>query len=155
MMPPFFALKASVISYSYARYLCAFLGFGMRRDGDTFFVYAVPESGNYVKKDSEQKPLGRFYVDEGYFSDAMYEGFKYNTDPTVVPLPCSRSWEEYIDATNFMGAICRHFAPDHEFEHSPYRGRGSSKWFMKEQYAIMMLELADTDCLLKHWKFLG
>jgi len=153
-MIPRFALKASVISYSYARYLCATLGFGMRRDGDTFFVYAVPESGNYVKKDSEQKPLGRFYVDEGYFSDAMYEGFKYDTDAVYIRLPNSRSWEEYIDAVNFMSAICRHFAPDHEFEYSPYTGRGTSKRFMQEQYGIMMLELADTDCLLKHWKFL-
>jgi len=152
-MTPRFCLSASVISYNYVRYLCAALGFGMRRDGDDFFIYREPESGCFVKKDTEQTPLGRLYVDEGYYTDAMYEGFIYKKDE-FSKLPSSRRWEEVVDAVSFMFIICRAFAPDHKFEPSRYIGRGKAKRFMQEQYAIVMLELADTDCLLKHWEFL-
>ena len=153
-MTPRFSVTASVISYNYVRYLCATLGFGLRRDDDYLLVYREPESGLYVKKDTTQEPIGEIYIDEGYFSDAMYEGFEYKKDK-FIKLPNSRSWEEYVDATSFMRVLCAALAPDHEFDYSPYHGRGKTKRFMQDQYAIVLLELADTDCLLKHWEFLN
>lgn len=153
-MTPRFCVSASVISYNYVRYLCTQLGFGMRRDGDDFFIYATPESGFYVNKDTEQEPLGRLYVDEGYWSEAMYEGFPYAEDSDFFRLKGSRSFEEYCDVTNFMRIICKHLDPDREYDNSPYHGSGRTKRFMQNQYASCMIEHTEGDNALKHWVLL-
>ncbi len=156
MISPRFSLEASVISYNYVRFLSSTLGFGMRRDGDYFFIYKnYPETGGYyVEKDTEQKSLGRLYIDEGYYSDAIYEGFNYNSENKFLRLPNSRSWEEVCDAADFMSIICKAFDPDRKFEHPPFIGRGRNKRFMQRQYATAIRELVKTDCLLKHWDIL-
>ena len=155
MISPRFSMKASVISYNYTRFLFASLKFGMRRDGDYFFIYKNrPETGGfYVRPNTEEKPLGRLYVDEGYYSDAIYEGFNYNSENTFFRLPNSRGWEEVCDATNFMSIICKAFDPNRKFKHPPYMGEGKNKRFMQSQYATAIRELSETDCRLKHWIF--
>ena len=154
-MTPRFCTTASVISYNYVRYLCSVLGFGMRRDGDDLWVYPAMEGFSYyVKKDTSQEAIGRLYVDEGSYSDAMYEGFSYDKESKYCRLPSSRMWEEVVDATDFMSIICRHLNPDHKFEGSPYMGSGKSKRFMQSQYAVAMLEIQNTGCGLEKWELM-
>lgn len=147
-----FALNAQVISYNYTRYLCTQLDWGMRRDDDYLVIYASPESGNYVKKDTEQKPLGRLYVDEGYWSMAMYENFPYDEKSSWFPLQGSRGFEEYCDTGSLMRLIAKKVAPDYEIKPSPYIGSGSSQRFMSSQYAKAIIENADK---LPGWTLLG
>lgn len=130
-----FSTRASVIDYALAREMIHSLGFGARREGDYLVVLRERTGGSLYSKPQEgEEVIGRFYVDEGFYSDTLSRS----------GLGINAPWMELIDATDFFKMMVRVLQPDVEIDSGDFIGRGFAKSHIMGQVGPILDELIDS-----------
>ena len=130
-----FSTRASVIDYALAREMIHSLGFGARREGDYLVVLRERTGGSLYSKPQEgEEVIGRFYVDEGFYSDTLSRS----------GLGINAPWMELIDATDFFKMMVRVLQPDVEIDSGGFIGRGFAKSHIMGQVGPILDELIDS-----------
>ena len=130
-----FSTRASVIDYALAREMIHSLGFGARREGDYLVVLRERTGVSLYSKPQEgEEVIGRFYVDEGFYSDALSRS----------GLGINAPWMELIDATDFFKMMVRVLQPDVEIDPGSFIGRGFAKSHIMGQVGPILDELIDS-----------
>jgi len=140
-----FSTQASVIDYALTREMIYSLGLGARREGDYLVVLRERTGGSLYSKPHEgEEVIGRFYVDEGFYSDTLSRsGLGVNTP-----------WMELIDATDFFKMVVRVLQPDVEIDSGGFIGRGFTKSHIMGQVSQILTKLVLTG-RLPGWRSLG
>lgn len=134
----------NVIEARTARFICAKMGFHMRRDGDYLHVYepvkGLPVYMSEANAESHgARLLTSLYVDEGLQEHVLYTVCDEQANVTgFVQRYMNHRCDEMVDATVLIGAIVEHVMPDAELKDSPYIGRGRSKRHYLAQYAKLL-----------------
>ena len=134
-----FSTRASVIDYALAREMIHSLGFGARREGDYLVVLRERTGVSLYSKPQEgEEVIGRFYVDEGFYSDTLSRS----------GLGVNAPWMELIDATDFFKMMVRVLKPDVDINPGGFVGRGFTKSHIMSQVGPILDELIDSGKLL-------
>ncbi len=129
-----FNTHASVIDYALAREMIYSLGLGARREGDYLVVLRELTGGSlYSKPREDEEVIGRFYVDEGFYSGTLSRSGLGVNDP----------WMELVDATDFFKMMVRVLKPDVEIDPGGFIGRGFTKSHIMGQVWPILNELID------------
>lgn len=129
-----FSARASVIDYALAREMIYSLGLGARREGDYLVVLREQTGGSlYSKPREDEEVIGRFYVDEGFYSGTLSRSGLGGNAP----------WMEPVDATDFFKMMVRVLKPDVEIDSGGFIGRGSTKSHIMGQVGPILNELID------------
>ena len=140
-----FSTRASVIDYALAREMIHSLGFGARREGDYLVVLRERTGVSLYSKPQEgEEVIGRFYVDEGFYSDTLSRS----------GLGINAPWMELIDATDFFKMVVRVLQPDVEIDPGNFIGRGFAKSHIMGQVGPILTKLVLTG-QLPGWRSLG
>ena len=140
-----FSTRASVIDYALAREMIYSLGFGARREGDYLVVLRERPGGTlYSNPQEDEEVIGRFYVDEGFYSDTLSRS----------GLGVNAPWMELIDATDFFKMVVQVLQPDVEIDSGGFIGRGFTKSHIMSQVGPMLTKLA-LKGQLPGWRSLG
>lgn len=140
-----FSTHASVIDYALAREMIYSLGLGARRDGDYLVVLRERSGGSlYSNPREDEEVVGRFYVDEGFYSGTLSRSGLGVNDP----------WMELIDATDFFKMVVRVVQPDVEIDPGGFIGRGFTKSHIMGQVDPILTKLVLTG-RLPGWRSLG
>ena len=127
-----FNTHASVIDYALAREMIYSLGLGARREGDYLVVLRELTGGSlYSKPREDEEVIGRFYVDEGFYSGTLSRSGLGVNDP----------WMELVDATDFFKMMVRVLKPDVEIDPGGFIGRGFTKSHIMGQVGPILNEL--------------
>jgi hypothetical protein len=87
----------------------------------------------YSKPREDEEVIGRFYVDEGFYSGTLSRSGLGGNAP----------WMELVDATDFFKMMVRVLKPDVEIDSGGFIGRGSTKSHIMGQVGPILNELID------------
>lgn len=118
---------ASVVEIGLARQLLYLVGYGVTREEDNLVIYPETETYSlYIEPtQTNQKTVGRLFVNEGNFSSCLYSnhlGIRNNP------------WDELVDFQSLLWYLLRKINPEYIPEPSPFHGRGRTQCHTIDQH---------------------
>lgn len=129
---------SSVVEIGLARSMLYLCGYGIAREPNNLVIYPERENNSlYIDKaKTEQRVIGRLFVDEGFFSYCLYETHLGTH---------SKPWDELVDFQSLLWFIIKAINPNYKPEPSPYMGRGRSQQHAIDQHIIELEQLIITN----------